>query len=765
MRQQSQIQRTLADAAARQRVGAILAQEAFASRRAAGRRICEEFGFRDRRGRLQLAGCLKALGTLAERDARIVLPAAGAGIPNSGRPALLAEGAVELAATVPAELALVQGLTLEPVAAAAQRRVWNTLIEREHRQGLTTFAGAQMRYLVGSEHGWLAALGFSAAALRLAARERWMAWSDAQRRAHLDLVVGLSRFLIRGGCQNLASHVLGRALRRLPGDFRQRYGYEPWLVETFVAQEQLGTSLRAANFVAVGQTAGRGRQDRDNQYAAGVKTVYMYELRRDWRRQLGVPPVAAAAQREAGAGLAASSWAAQEFGGAQMGDKRLTTRLVRSAELLGEVPGRRLAAHPRADNAAIDGYYRFLEQPEEGEVTPERILAPHRERSVERMRQQETVLCIQDGSDLNFATRPGCAGLEVVGRNQTASKTRGLHLHLTLATTARGLPLGVLRCGFGTPPAGKSQRWIEGWRDIAAAARGLTRRTRVIAVMDREADFFGLFDEQRRSGRVEVLVRAKHDRRLGGADGKLFAKLAGGAADGTLEVEIEGLTQRPKSSRKQARPKRVKRLATCELRYRQLTLPATGGQGEPVALRGVHVVETNPPQGEQPVQWYLLTSLAVGDAAAATQVVRYYLQRWRVEDFFRVLKSGCQVEGLELRTAARLQRAIAINAVIAWRIMVMTLLGRQVPDCAAELLFTEAELAFLGDYAQRFGLDAPQRLGLAVRLVARLGGYRARKQDPQPGNQIMWRGYERLTGATLGHEIGFESGKNYVLGR
>ena len=123
-----------------------------------------------------------------------------------------------------------------------------------------------------------------------------------------------------------------------------------------------------------------------------------------------------------------------------------------------------------------------------------------------------------------------------------------------------------------------------------------------------------------------------------------------------------------------------------------------------------------------------------------------------------MLKSGCQVEGLELRTAARLQRAITINAVIAWRIMVMTLLGRQVLDCAAELLFTEAELAFLGDYAHRFGL------GRAVRLVARLGGYRARKQDPGPGHQIMWRGYERLTGATLGHEIGFESGENYVLG-
>ena len=121
----------------------------------------------------------------------------------------------------------------------------------------------------------------------------------------------------------------------------------------------------------------------------------------------------------------------------------------------------------------------------------------------------------KDGSDLRFATRPGCTGLEVIGRNQTKSRTQGMHLHLTLAVTPTGLPLGVLRCGFGTPhkaQGGKSRRWIDGYRDIAQAAGKLTRGTRVIAVMDREADFWGLFDEQRRRGRVEILVRAKHDR-------------------------------------------------------------------------------------------------------------------------------------------------------------------------------------------------------------------------------------------------------------
>ena len=490
---------------------------------------------------------------------------------------------------------------------------------------------------------------------------------------------------------------------------------------------QDGASLRAANFLRIGETAGRGRQDRDKRREAGVKSIYMYELRPDWRRRLGVAWVDHAPRLEPGEGLDSATWAGQEFGGAALGDKRLTARLVHSAELLAEYPGRAISANARSDAAAVDGYYRLIEQPESTAVTVERILAPHRERSVERMRGQETVLCIQDGSELNFATRPGCGGLEVIGRNQTASKTLGLHLQLTLAVTSRGLPLGVLRCGFGTPgkqDGGQTRRWIDGYRDIAEAARGLTRRTRVIAVMDRETDFFELFDEQRRNGRVEILVRAKHDRKLGQQSGKLFATMAGGAADGCVEVGIAGLAARPKSSRKAARPARVKRLASCELRCRELTLPATVAGAEPVSLRGVHIVETDPPEGEEAVQWYLLTSLPAEDAGSGAEIVRHYLQRWRVEDYFRVLKSGCRVEHLAFRTADRLQRAIAINSVITWRIMVMTLLGRQVPECEAELMFTDPELDFLG-----------------------------RKQDPEPGHQIMWHGYDTLTKATLGHRI------------
>ena len=760
---QNLIHQTLKGQAACDWLVRLVAGTEFESRAALSRRVCEQFGFRDARGRLQIAGCQKALRGLATAGV-LALPAQQVEAPD--RTPVLPGAPQPRPVGVPGSLADLGPVDLVLVKRRADRATWNGLIACEHPQGLTTFAGCQLRYLVHAPgFGHLGAVGFAAAALKLAARERWMAWSPAQRSANLERVIGLSRFLIRPGvsCRYLASHVLGRVLRRLSADFEARYGFRPWLVETFVSQGWSGASFRAANFVRLGQTTGRGRQNRGKRDAAAVKTVYMYELEPSWRRRLGVPHVVHEPVLEPGAGLDSGVWAQNEFGGAVMGDRRLAARLVRSVGLLAEYPGQPVSGNARCDSAAVTGYYRFIEHPADGAVTVDAILSGHRARSIQRMRGQRTVLAVMDGTDLSFPTRPGCDGLQVIGTNQTSTKSLGLHLHATLAVSARGLPLGVLRCGFdGGEKVKKSQRWLDGFEDIVVAGDGLTRRTRLIAVCDREADFYELFDRQRRAARVEILVRARHDRVLG-ADGKLFAKLAKGPPIGHVEVEIERLTERRKASKKMARPARIKRTALCELRFRRLNLPATIEGGEPATLWGVRIVEVNPPEGEDAVSWTLLTSLAVKDVETAVEMIDFYLQRWRIEDFFRVLKSGCRVEHLAFHAAHRLQRAIAINAVIAWRIMLMTLLGREVPDCDATLMFTDHELAFLLDYADKFSQTPPRGLSTAVRLVALLGGYRNRTHDPDPGHQIMWRGYERLSSATLGHRIAKEIGSRVAV--
>ena len=403
---------------------------------------------------------------------------------------------------------------------------------------------------------------------------------------------------------------------------------------------------------------------------------------------------------------------------------------------------------------SVDGYYRLIEKAEDGKAKVKDLLAPHRERTIQRMRDRRTVLCVQDGRDMRFARRPGGDGLGVIGRNRPSGKTKALHLHLTLAVTSEGLPLGVLRCGFGTPrkaDGGTSRRWIDGLRDIGQAAQLLTSRTRLISVMDREADFFDLFRE--REGRVEILVRAKRDRNPDPRGGKLFATMADGQADGSMEVQIEGLTERLETSREQARPARKNRLAHCDLRYRRLELPTTGQGGEPVTIWGVHMVEIDPPTDEKPVQWHLLTSMRVSSAEDARRLVEHFLQRRRIEDYFRMLKAGCVAERTTFRTAAGLQRDIAIKGVTAWRLMVLTLLGREVPELEAELLFAAPELDFLRDYALEYGVEAPDHLGAAMRSVAHFGGHRGSRQDRLPGPRTIWRGYDRLTTATVGHLV------------
>ncbi len=678
--------------------------------------LCAQFGFRDVRGRPQRAGCLKALREL-ERSGHLQLPAAQ----TPGRRCGAREGAAPVPAAqgVPAQTGAVRDLELILVSDAAQRAIWNGLMAHEHPRGAGPLVGCQLRYLIGSAHGWLGAIGFGAAALKLAARDHWIGWDEAQRRAHLLRVVGLNRFLIRPGvrCRNLASHVLGAVLRRLGEDFERHFGYRPWLVETFVeSRVHSGASLKAANWRYVGPSRGRGRQDRHRTGTETPKAIYLYALDRQWRQHLGVgpAPVLAHGPLAPGVGLQGQQWAEQEFGQAPLGDQRLSRRLVMSAKRQAEDPLRAFTGVAREDWAAVKGYYRLIDQPEDSAVTPENILAPHRRQSVRRMQAQATVLCLQDGTDLNFTNHAQSTGLGVMGSNQTGAQSLGLHVHSTLAVSTEGLPLGVLRARFEAPQpkpktTGKPQRaalaerksfrWIEGLRDCARLAAELPR-TRLVSVMDREADFFDLFLEQRQCPDVEVVVRAQHDRRLHDPS-KLFDTLRAAPVHAWLELSIDRQSARPKRSGKPARPARQARTAQVALRYRQVSfassLPEHAGS-EPLTLWVVHAREQSPPAGAKRLEWFLLTSVAIDCSERAREILAWYCLRWRIEDWHRVLKSGCRIERLAHQSAGRLERAIAIRMVIAWRIMLMTLLGRETSDLHPQLMFSDIELKVLNAY-------------------------------------------------------------------
>jgi hypothetical protein len=180
-------------------------------------------------------------------------------------------------------------LELEWVKGRERSALWNRLIERYHYLGYTPLPGAQVRYLVHGAHGVLGAIGFGAAAWKVAPRDEWIGWDETARERGLGQLLNNARFLILPWVEvkNLASKVLSLAARRVPGDFAAAYGIRPLLLETFVEVGRFaGTCYRAANWVEVGLTQGRGKCDRHNRATLPVKAVYLYPLRRDFRRVL-----------------------------------------------------------------------------------------------------------------------------------------------------------------------------------------------------------------------------------------------------------------------------------------------------------------------------------------------------------------------------------------------------------------------------------------------------------------------------------------------
>jgi len=712
MRQQNQIKRTLALPDSIEIVRSLLANNVYKKRASLANAVCVRFNFYNARGQPQIGGCLKGLRELA-RAGHFILPASNA--PTVVKSPRRLDCAVPNPVDVPAQAGDICGLALVKVDSVDLMRIWNEMMICEHPQGAGPLVGCQLRYLITSEHGWLGGFAFSAAALQLRDRDQWICWDTDTRRQHLHRILGMSRFLLRTSlhCHNLASLVLGMVLRRVGIDFQAQYGYSPWLVESFVDTEHFfGTCYKAANWTAIGQTQGRGRQDREHKSAKSIKTIYIYAVEPDWRDKMGVAEPVGLQPLEIAQGLDADQWSAHEFGGAKLGDSRLNERLVTSAQALGAMPGRTLSGAAKGDWPAVKGYYRMIDKPDDSALNAQAILAPHRVRTVQRMMAQSTVLCIQDGTDLNYNQLDQCQGLGVLSKNQTGAKTRGLHLHSTFVVSTEGLPLGVLGAQFSAPepksesdtrPAAsipieekKTFSWIKGLRECVELAKQIPK-THQICVMDREADFFELFDEQRKTRKVDLLVRSKHDRIIDDEGHHLFESVRSSPVCAEMVIRVPRQSTRTKKSKQQAKPGHVQRNAQVALRYLEIELRPGMYQKdkEPIKLRVVHVLEMTQLKDDDPVEWFLLTTCDVSSPEQAQQILRWYCLRWRIEDWHRVLKSGCGIEKLQHKTAERLKRTIAINLVIAWRIMLLTLLGRQCPELVAEVLFSDIEIKVL----------------------------------------------------------------------
>ncbi len=669
------------------------------SNNAVAKVICEHLAWFSPDGRPALAGAKVALGKLRHKGLLLGPQRRRRAGPHQLR------GSGEFlppVSRVPRRVDQIQGLQLYLLSGHTDplSTLWNDFMIQQHPCAGAPLVGAQLRYLIGSEHGWLGALGFGPAAFQLPARDHWIGWSKAARVGHLREVVGLSRFLIRREVKttHLASKVLGMALKRLPRDWHDRYRVKPRLVETFVDRERFtGLCFRAANWQRVGVSSGRGRLGPPTP-SKTPKDIWVYPLDSRARPALQQEMPAPLVPCSLLSSLERESWCARELGTLNLQEVRLERRTVRILEARWAQPQ---ASFHGSFSGWTDakGAYQLIEHPSPL-LTLDSVLQAHGEATQQRMAAERLVLCPEDTTTLSYTGLKRTIGLGPLGED----KGRGLWLHSLLAFRPDAVPLGVLHAQcWARPKPGQlapdapgrnaksvdqkeSGRWVKGLRVAGSAARRMPHVVLVV-ITDREGDLYELHDAVHIGPpNLHLLVRAQHNRKLESHQ-KLWSFMT------AQPVGLTRILDLPRGHGQSARH------ATVQVRWAAVDIqsPAVGHKknGAPLRLWAVWVYEPDPPSGVNPLNWMLLTDLPVENAEQAWEKVHWYRVRWGIEEWHRVLKTGCNAEGREFKTAEHLRRVLAFDLIVAWRVLACLKLGRKLPQLSASLIYTEEELKLL----------------------------------------------------------------------
>jgi hypothetical protein len=459
------------------------------------------------------------------------------------------------------------------------------------------------------------------------------------------------------------------------------------------------------------------------------------------------------------AGTESVEWVTQEFARADLRDKRLDRRLVKTAEHLAKSP-----ASPINEAcgtwASTQAAYRLFNNPK---ASTAGILKPHWEATASRMAGcGGPVLVMQDTVFFSYGKHVKTRGLGSIGKGNTAHD-RGLVMHNALAFTTSGVPLGILsqniwargeipeedyqekieRLQVTAIEEKESSKWLVALKEtVERAAAGVP----VVTVADRESDFFEFLTHAKEL-RAKYLIRARTDRKLVPEESegcvRMLDALSDAPALGNMTVEI------PSNGSRKART------ADIEVRIAQVSIQApqrrgahakASGSTDPVTVTLIGATEQSPPSGSDSISWVLLTNLPVKDFESATEKVRWYGRRWGIEIWHKVLKSGCKVEDCMLEEAARLQRYLTLFSIIGVRLMHVAYLARAHPDLPATEVFSAVEIQVLHLRVTKALPPADESLTLRkiVRMLGKLGGHLGRKGDGEPGVLILWRGWMRL---------------------
>jgi len=431
----------------------------------------------------------------------------------------------------------------------------------------------------------------------------------------------------------------------------------------------------------------------------------------------------------------------EEFAGAEFGDPRRERRLIKFAERMAEKPS---ASFPSALNVAeLEGAYRFFSNPR---IQPDKILAPHVERTRMRMGDDAVTLAVHDTSTLSFREEGKRSGF-----GSLTGKSQQLWTHATLAVRADGSrrPEGLL--ALSTDTQINHERWLA----HVEKANATDSKERLVHVMDREADDYLLFAWFVAQS-ARFVIRLQYDRCLvaDSVDKPEKIREALARAERVVEREV-ALSPRNGGNRggkeRRVHPVRSGRLARLSIsattvHLQRPTYRAQGSAPRSLELRAVRVWEQDPPAGEPAVEWMLLTSETITTADDALRVVDWYRARWVIEEFFKALKTGCAIEKRQLETFAALSNAVAFFGPMAWQLLLLRHQAQNAPDTDATTALPANLLRILPHIARK-PLSATPTAREVFLAIAALGGHL--KRNGEPGWQTLARGFEKLRDAAV----------------
>jgi len=433
-------------------------------------------------------------------------------------------------------------------------------------------------------------------------------------------------------------------------------------------------------------------------------------------------------------------------------DRRLDRRLEWLRKRIGRNPGVGFPQMVETDSD-LEAVYRFLRNPR---VTDRAILGDHIRDVREKVMSEPEILVAHDTTEFSFGGESKRSGL---GRLRAGGQ--GFFAHFSLAIRADGSrrPLGVLalQTQFRHAPARRlsnkesranpNRRTFKWGIGVSAVESVLDGATSAIHLMDREADAYevlaGLGQKKHR-----FVVRVRQERLVRDEDGK--SKLLLDALDGVSSILVREVPLKARSAKrinpKHCQPPRRERLASLHFRARTVILPRPqyGDKALPatLAVNIVHVFEPTPPSGETPIEWLLATSEPVDTVEQVARVVDWYRARWVIEEYFKVLKTGCAYEKRQLESSHALVNALAVTLPVAVELLTLRTDARRTPDADASTILSPSQISVLRVMQRRHPLPPEPTVRDALLAIAALGGHL--KNNGDPGWQTLWRGFEKL---------------------